>query len=146
MSEGKPQWITHLKTHFNCTVHAVLQIFNSLLFPPGIFQPNTLYIFICDEGRGKKMECVFPPAGKQPNHFNYIPNGCNLHIATSPVLCFWNFHSRLDFLWANEIFPHQQKEAEPKGGTSSEVCSRKIGFIWRIKWWHYKHQNTGKIW
>lgn len=23
------------------------------------------------------------PAGKQPNHFNYIPNGCNLHIATS---------------------------------------------------------------
>lgn len=128
MSEGKPQWITHLKTHFNCTVHAVLQIFNSLLFPPGIFQPNTLYIFICDEGRGKKMECVFPPAGKQPNHFNYIPNGCNLHIATSPVLCFWNFHSRLDFLWANEIFPHQQKEAELKGGTSSELCYRKIQF------------------
>lgn len=85
MSEGKPQWITHLKTHFNSTVQAVLQIFNSLLSPPGISQQNLLYIFICDEKKNKKN--VFPPspqpAGKQPNHFNYIPNGCNLHIATS---------------------------------------------------------------
>lgn len=52
MSKGKPQRITHLKTHFNCTMQAVLQIFNSLLFPPGIFQQNTLYIFIWDEKKG----------------------------------------------------------------------------------------------
>lgn len=48
MSEGKPQRITHLKTHFNSTMQAVLQKFNSPLFPPGIFQQNTLYIFIWD--------------------------------------------------------------------------------------------------
>lgn len=52
MSKGKPQRITHLKTHFNCTMQDVLQIFNSQLFPPGIFQQNTLYIFIWDEKKG----------------------------------------------------------------------------------------------
>lgn len=79
MSKGKPQRITHLKTHFNCTMQAVLQIFNSLLFPPGIFQQNSLYIFIWDEKKG-----MYFFTGKQPNQFNYIPNGRNLRIATSP--------------------------------------------------------------
>lgn len=62
MSEGKPQWITHLKTHFNSTVQAVLQIFNSLLSPPGISQQNLLYIFICNEKKKKKKECIPPTA------------------------------------------------------------------------------------
>lgn len=65
MSKGKPQRITHLKTHFNCTMQAVLQIFNSLLFPPGIFQQNTLYIFICKEE--KKKKCIFSLASGQTN-------------------------------------------------------------------------------
>lgn len=63
MSKGKPQWITHLKTHFNCTVQAVLQIFNSLLFPQGIFQQNTLYIFILDE---KKRNVFFQWQAAKP--------------------------------------------------------------------------------
>jgi len=58
-------------------MQAVLQIFNSLLFPPGIFQQNTLYILIWDE----KKEMYFF-TGKQPNQFNYTPNGHNLHSAS----------------------------------------------------------------
>lgn len=101
MSKGKPQRITHLKTHFNCTVLAVLQIFNSRLFPPGIFQQNTLYIFISDE---KKEECIFFSTGKQPNQFNYIPNRRNLHVATTPCCISQNFNNLLDFLRVIEIF------------------------------------------
>lgn len=63
MSKGKPQWITHLKTHFNCTVQAVLQIFNSLLFPQGIFS-KTLYTF---SFWMKKKECIFSVASSQSN-------------------------------------------------------------------------------
>lgn len=116
MSEGKPQWITHLKTHFNSTVQAVLQIFNSLLSPPGISQQNLLYIFICG---GKKINKrnVFPPspqpAGMQPNHFNYIPNGCNLHIATSQCCVSETSTAGLTF-WANEIFLISRKRPNQK--------------------------------
>lgn len=85
MSKGKPQRITHLKTHFSCTEQAVLQIFNSLLFPPGIFQQNTPYIFIWNKKIKERNVVVvfFLTTGKPPNQFNYIPNGCNLHVATS---------------------------------------------------------------
>lgn len=54
------------------------------------------------------------PAGKQPNHFNYIPNGCNLHIATSQCCVSENFHNRLDFLWANKIFLISRKRPNRK--------------------------------
>lgn len=75
-------------------MQAVLQIFNSLLFPPGIFQQNTLYIFIYKE---KKKEMYFF-TGKQPNQFNYIPNGHNLHRATSSCCIFQTSTASLTFL------------------------------------------------
>lgn len=83
MSEGKPQWITPLKTHFKLHSASCITNIQQPALPSRYFSAKHAIHFHLWWGEGeKKKECIFP-AGKQPNHFNYIPNGCNLHIATS---------------------------------------------------------------
>lgn len=103
MSKGKPQRITHLETHFHCTMQAVLQIFNCLRFPQGIFQQHTPYIFISDENVLFFLSFFFPLASSQTNLITF-QMGTNLHIATSPCCISQTSNNLHDFLEVIEIF------------------------------------------
>lgn len=115
---------------FQLHLQAVLQIFNSLLLPPGIFQQKCNALFIWNE---KKLSFSLPlPTGNQSNQLNYFRNRSNLCIS---------FNNLLDRLCVIEIFHSStlfiRKHTKPVPSCLSEV--------WTSENVHLICVNIGKV-